>query len=70
MHSISNAGLLYQDAEEAGAFLKASVARVTPYGATVSGNHLGFDSSRSDVHFGSSLTVQPSSLQSLACIKV
>lgn len=70
MHSSTNAGLLYPDAEESGAFYKASYARLTPSGATVSGNHLGLDSSRSSGIFGESETVQPQAIRLLPCVKI
>ena len=70
MHSSTNAGLLYPDAEESGAFYKASYARITPSGATVSGNHLGLDASRSSGIFGESETVQPQAIRLLPCVKI
>lgn len=70
MHSSTNAGLLYPDAEESGAFYKASYAMITPSGATVSGNHLGLDASRSSGIFGESETVQPQAIRLLPCVKI
>lgn len=70
MHAISNAGLLYADVADQGAFYKSGSTNVVPTGANSAGAHLGFDASRSETVFGASTTVQPRSLQVLACIKV
>lgn len=69
MHAVSNAGLLYADAEETGAFTKVGSSRISPSGTNVAGNHLGFDSSRVSPIYGKTETVQPSSIRALACIK-
>ena len=69
MHAISNAGLIYADVTDQGAFYKSGSTNVVPSGANSLGAHLGFDASKSDAVFGASATVQPRSLQVLACVK-
>jgi len=70
MHAISNAGLIYADVTDQGAFYKSGSTNVVPSGTNSLGAHLGFDASKSDAVFGASATVQPRSLQVLACIKI
>ena len=70
MHAVSNAGLLYADVPDNGAFLKIGSTNVVPNGTNGIGAHLGFDASRFSALFGKSQTVQPKSLQVLACIKI
>ena len=69
MHAISNAGLLYADVADQGAFYKSGSTNVVPSGANSLGAHLGFDASKSDAVFGASTTVQPKALRLLPCIK-
>lgn len=69
MHAISNAGLLYADVADQGAFYKSGSTNVAPSGANSLGAHLGFDASKSDAVFGASTTAQPKALRLLPCIK-
>ena len=70
MHAVSNAGLLYDDVPDIGAFFKSGRTNVVPNGANAVGAHLGFDASRSDTVYGYSTTVQPSSFLLIPCIKI
>ena len=69
MDASSNAGLLYADVADQGTFYKSGSTNVVPNGISSAGAHLGFDASRSEDIFGGSMTVQPSSLRLLPCIK-
>lgn len=70
MHSVSNAALLYDDAEVSGAFTKSGTSNVAPDGASVVGKHLEFDASLCSDEYKESGKLQISALQVLACIKV
>lgn len=70
MHAVSNAGLLYDDVPDIGAFFKSGRTNVVPNGANAVGAHLGFDASRVSKIYGSSSIVQPQSLMLLPCIKI
>ena len=70
MHAVSNAGLLYADVPDIGAFFKSGRTNVVPNGANAVGAHLGFDASLANGLYGSSTTVQPQSFMLLGCIKV
>ena len=54
MHAISNAGLLYADVADQGAFYKSGSTNIVPTGGPSAGAHLGFDASKSDAVFGAS----------------
>ena len=69
MHANSNAGLLYADVTDQGAFYKSGNTNTVPNGVTAAGAHLGFDASKSEAVFGASNTVQPPAVRLLPCIK-
>ena len=70
MHSVSNAALLYDDAEVSGAFTKSGTSNVAPDGASVAGKHLGFNASLCSDEYTENGSLQVSALQTLACIKI
>lgn len=69
MHSVSNAALLYDDAEVSGAFTKTGTSNVAPNGASVDGKHLGLDASLCSDEYTENGALQVPALQALCCIK-